>query len=367
MSFSKEVQKRKYKGVSPSSSPSSQEPLWKGPREDGITYSLLSRWLVCRERFRILTFEGLRTKQDFNHRLEFGHLWHHCEEATAAGKNWPETKEALLQYATQLIARYPLHQEEVEKWYQVVKIQYPIYLDYWKKHPDVVQRQPIFQEKVFDVPYTLPTGRKVRLRGRWDSVDFVDKHVYLQENKTKGQVDPLIIQKQLTFDLQTMLYLTALEQQRTEISQVLGSDSWRINGVRYNVVRRPLSGGKGSIVQKKTESRGEYYARLAECIRNEPHEYFYRWRVEVPPCDLKRFRKRCLEPILEQLYDWWEWTLLCWKEGREPWGSLHWQHPYGVWNILNEGGASDLDEYLESGSRVGLEATERLFRELEED
>ena len=28
-------------------------PAWKGPEVDGITQSLLSKFLVCRERFRI--------------------------------------------------------------------------------------------------------------------------------------------------------------------------------------------------------------------------------------------------------------------------------------------------------------------------
>jgi hypothetical protein len=56
-----------------------------------------------------------------------------------------------------------------------------------------------------------------------------------------------------------------------------------------------------------------------------------------------------------------------------PWGdnlahpsAIHWRHPFGVYDALNEGGSSDLDEYLETGSTVGLEKASTLFPELEE-
>src|SRR4051794_6290554 len=59
-------------------------PLWKGPEEDGITFSLLSQFLVCRERFRVRVIEGLSAGGGFNHRIEYGSMWHTCEEALAA-------------------------------------------------------------------------------------------------------------------------------------------------------------------------------------------------------------------------------------------------------------------------------------------
>ena len=76
------------------------------------------------------------------------------------------------------------------------------------------------------------------MRGKWDSVDYIGKRVYLQENKTKGDIDEQAIRHNLHFDLQTMLYMTALTEEL---------EPQKIAGVRYNVIRRPLSGGKGSI------------------------------------------------------------------------------------------------------------------------
>lgn len=394
-----------------------KEPLWKGPEEDGITFSLLSRFLVCRERFRLLVVEGLSTQDQFNKSIEFGQMWHTCEEALAANYPW---EKALLVYCQNLCHRYPTDQEQVDKWYNVCKRQFPLYLEYWESHPDTLQRESFMQEVSFSVPYRLPSGRVVRLRGKWDSVDLIGSRkargIYLQENKTKGDVNELQITRQLTFDLQTMLYLVALHEAKG-IGSSDQTPAWTRNyqypilGVRYNVVRRPLSGGKGTIVQGKgtqgtkcskckgegshphaqfravkcvkcdgigrvggtpPETKAEYYDRLADYIEKEPETYFFRWRVEIGEHDVKRFKDECLDPILEQLCDWWEFIRLC--EGN-PWDfrkghdkitaqHRHWRHPFGVYNVLDEGGSSDVDEYLASGSEAGLARITTLFPEL---
>ena len=46
--------------------------------------------------------------------------------------------------------------------------------------------------------------------------------------------------------------------------------------------------------------------------------------------------------------------------------ALTWRHPFGSVNWLDEGGSSDLDEYLATGSTVGLRQVEELFPELKE-
>jgi hypothetical protein len=377
-----------------------QGPLWKGPEVDGVTFTLLSRFLVCRERFRLLVIEGLRPSEGFNHRIEYGNMWHLCEEHHARGndptrgnkadKAMPLWEGALKEYATALAKRYPIQREQVEHWWNVCRTQFPVYVHYWARNTDVVQRIPLLQEYAFKVPYQLPSGRTVLLRGKWDSVDVIGKGkgtgIYLQENKTKGDVVEAQLKRQLTFDLQTMLYLVALENQlefqgQTDLRLPPGVAGSTLGGVRYNVIRRPLSGGKYSIVRHKPsksnmygESPEEYYARLGSLIKENPEHFFMRWRVEVQPEDIARFRKRCLDPILEQLCDWWEWVRLTPhgdpfsdRDGSfgepEP-NHIHWQHPFGVYNVLDEGGSTDLDEYLSSGSLAGLTRTDNLFPEL---
>jgi hypothetical protein len=374
--------------------PRSREPLWKGPHVDGVTQSMMCAYLGCKERFYVRVVEGLRPPMGFNHYIEYGQMWHTCEEALAGGKQ--DWKVELAKYCAGLCKQHKGQQAQVNKWFNVCKAQFPHYVNFWKKHPDVKDRTPLLQEQTFKVPYRLPdSGRVVILRGKFDAFDLIGKGraagIYLQENKTKSDPKPEQIKRQLGFDIQTMTYLTAfhtlqdyalngtdlydgtnIEPPGEHFGNVLGVNK-PLLGVRYNVIRRPLSGGKGSIVQLKAktpkngkhrpaETDAEYYARLSSIIAAEPHEFFMRWKVDITQSDIERFQQRFLHPHLEELCDWWEWV-----QGGDRWRAgnrLHTQHPFGTYNVLDEGGATELDEYLANGSEVGLERAEKLFTEL---
>jgi hypothetical protein len=349
-----------------------RESLWKGPLDDGITYSLLCRFLCCRERFRLYVVEGLKGDEGFSYRLEYGNLLHAAMEATAAKKPW---QEALLKQAKELVNKYGAQESKaIEHWYQVAKAQYPSYLSHWSKHKDVTKRKPLYQEKVFNVTYELPSGRVVRLRGKFDSVDIIGKGVYLQENKTKGDIIPERVLAELPLDLQTMVYLTALDR----LAEDGPGSSLPVAGARYNVIRRPLSGGKFSISQKKglgkakkgAETEEQFYKRLAGVIATNAEHFYYRWKIEVTPADLQQFQRRTFNPILEQLCDWWEYIRL---RPFDPWNimgssksQVHYLYPSGVWNPTLEGRSSPYDGLLLTGSDRGLTKVDNLFRELEE-
>lgn len=336
-------------------------PLWKGPYEDGITQSLLSRFLVCRERFRLLVMEGLKPTDGFEHKLEYGNFWHICEEYHANGRDW---KNPLFVYCQTLCRKFPTQQEQIDHWYNVCKKQFPIYVEYWKKHqPKGEKVTPLYQEKVFAYPYLLRgTKRTVKLLGKFDSIDLVEngkkKVVWLQENKSKGDIDEYVLQRRLSFDLQTMIYRIAMDQFDLPA---------QIAGVRYNVIRRPLSGGKGTIRRHQPsksnpegESKESFYNRLEQYILEEPNYYFMRWNVDISHRDIEVFETSFLQPCLESLCDWWEW-IAGGCVGVNRWS---WRLPYGVYNPLIEGGSSELDEYLASGSTLGLQRCETLFPEL---
>lgn len=359
--------------------------VWLGPEEDGITQSLLGRFLCCRERFRLLVVDGLKPADCFNHHIEYGNLWHVAEEALAAGEeNW---LTPLQSYCKGLIQRYRGQQLEIEKWYNVCRVQFPVYVDYWKQNPDVKKRTPLLQEEVFCVPYKLPSGRIVKLRGKWDSVDIIGSKrtggVYLQENKTKGDIKEEQLVRQLGFDLQTMIYLVALQEScHDEMFDCEALKSFKegvpLKGVRYNVIRRPLSGGKGSIRQHKPtkakpegESAEEFYDRLQGIIQEEPETYFMRWKVEINKQDLDKFRREFLNPVLEQLCDWWDFISA--RNFDDPFRTVaasgfvpvHWRTPYGIYNPQLEGRAGEMDEFLATGSELGLQRTTQLFGELQ--
>lgn len=363
---------------------SNDSPLWQGPCGDGwnggITQSMIGKFLSCRERFRLRYVLGLENHDKWNHRMGYGNMWHVCEEAHAKNQDWiGELADHFIQQAN----RYPFQQEEINKWSNVCMTQFPEYINYWSEHPDVKNRTPLLQEQVFDVPYTIPSGRVVRLRGRWDSVDLIDDGIYIQENKTKSDIDKVQIERQMKFDLQTMLYLVALQEGAVS-SYLIQQGKYRgdrqapIKGVRYNVIRRPLSGGKGNISPHKAkstktkyipaETQEQFYERLRlDYFVKEPEYWFFRLKVEITPQDIEVFRKTCLDPLLECICDWYSYTVgdkefatACYRTGH----GLHYVTPFGIYNSLQEGGATEYDSYLETGSEAGLRRTIELFTEL---
>lgn len=388
--------------------------LWKGPLEDGITQSLLGRFLECRERFRLQVVEGLREDEGFSRPLEFGNLWHTAEEAHLGGKSW---EEAVRKYRRGLDLRYPNDAAEVMKWYKVCTTTFPIYLKYWSKHKDESKAKPILEETSFAVPYTLPSGRQVLLRGKWDALRSLDigktskQGIYIKEHKTKGQVDEDGILKTVGWNLQTMLYQVALRECHTrgigpypEFAQkadkkVISQYANAIRklppgGVHYNVIRRPLA-DHYAIKQKKSESIDAFYRRLGEVItadsfdaKGHPKQkssFFMRWKVEVTDQDIQTFKDHTLHPILEDLMDWWEWIKVDpfdpWRERKiqeilrdDQYGEhdslttfpnkVHYQSPWGVYNSLAGGFRGSFFEYLTSGRDYGLTRVTTLFPEL---
>lgn len=361
-------------------------PLWQGPCTDGplggITQSMLIRFLSCRERFRLKFVCGLEPHAKWNYRLGYGQMWHVCEEALASG-NGPATtlwEDMLREHTAKQMTDYPLQRGEIEKWYNVCLVQFPEYVEYWRGHPDVTHRVPLLQEQVFDVPYKLPSGRVVRLRGRWDSVDLIDGGIYIQENKTKGDINKEQIERQLAFDLQSMFYLIATQWVQNAGSVDQEKWSHPIKGVIYNVVRRPLSGGKGSISPHKAkatkhtyipaESAEQFFERLRrDYITAEPEYWFFRIRAEISNHDIDVFRKTCLDPLLETVCWWYESVTK--NSYRLPSHHLveramNYRTPFGVYSVLEEGGATEYDAYLATGSMAGLKQVEELFTELKE-
>lgn len=377
----------------------SKEPVWGGPEGEGVSQSMLSRYLCCGERFRIYTIDGLMPVRDFDVSIEFGNMWHECEEAFSAEEytgtinttNSAPWIKKLQNYTRGLVGKYRNQQDEINKWYRVCKLTFPIYMKYWYEHEDVKKKEPMLQEEVFKVPYELPSGRVVLLRGKWDAVDYIGgEGIFLQENKTKSQVDVHSLERQLTNDLQVMTYLVALVNY---LKEDVRSGVWQkpVMGVRYNVIRRPLGGGKGSIRRHKAtknkpeETLDEYYDRLEGIIQEDQTHYFRRWKVNISQTDLERYEQQTLIPILENLcddYEWWEFCKGCGPEnGRgqpvDPFvydlraanfpdhQKRHFILPYGIYNVVGRGGFTKMDDYLIHGSTIGVAKVDTFFPELE--
>lgn len=349
------------------------KPIWDGPCSDspngGITQSMLNGYLMDLERFRIRTIEGLREEPTFQHRLEYGNLWHICEENYAAGKDFTL---GVLDYAKDLMIKYRSQQTEILKWYNIVLATFPCYIKRWGTEKE---QKSLLQEEVFHVPYQLLSGRSVWLKGKFDSVHVFPKYLELQENKTPGDPDVEQIKRMLQFELQTMTYVVAL-QEYVKLKQIKVPKDVR---VKYNIARRPLSGGKHSIKQKKGQTETEFYKELQERIESDLKFFFIRFSSEISEYDITRFKKTCLEPVLENLcddYEWWSWC----KERKMSYFDnefrqskfrmhtrRHFVLPFGLYHPIAEGKGTYLDEYILSGGKStrGLVVDSQLFPELQ--
>ena len=358
------------------------ECLWRGPKTDGITFSMLSDFLVCKERFRLKVVEGLEEPMGFNHSIEYGNYFHECEEARFNDRPW---MDALRAYRDKLIDIHGTDiQEDINKWAAICKHQFPLYVAYWKKKEKNYNH--LLEEQNFEVPYVLPSGRIINLRGKIDGVLTIgsgDKpNVFIQENKTKGFIDSEAITSTMLFNLQPMLYFIAAQEiisrvkkyTETRKDKLMIPPSWEgwpskmPSGILYNVIRRPLS-DKYAIRIKKSETKTDFYKRVGQNIAENLEYYFQRHKVLVHNENVKDFKTKVFHPLLEHLCDWWEYIAEDpyhpWRSANNPHSQLHYQTPWGMFNSMFGGFRGDYYEYLTTGSKTKLKPIASLFPELE--
>jgi len=342
-----------------------QTRLWKGPQQDGITQSLLSQFLVCRERFRLLVMEGLKEREAYNHKLEYGNLWHTAEEYYH--QELGDWKEALHRYSRMLKHQYGERQSEIDKWLQVCLRQFQVYTEHWAEWEKGQKRKCLEREEKFSVWHVLPSGDKVRLRGKMDSLWLVGNHLYMQENKAKGSVNEDQLRSELPWNLQLMFYVVALRHRMRKEERLRRC---KFGGVFYNVIRRPLGGFKFNIQQRKgrmtkagrigEESLEEYYDRLESIIRDNVDHFFVRARLVLTQDDIDKFEYQTLNPLLQTIFDWW--NQMC--QPKPTYNTLHWRMPYGVYSPLANERQDEYTQYLATGDTTGLEKVNNLFPEL---
>lgn len=347
-----------------------RKPVWDFNR-DGITYSLLSRFMVCPERFRLATVEGW-SETGISAGLEFGSAFHHCLENLDRDPSTVVSK-----YTTERLAKgkfFGAQRDEFEVLMAMVVGMVHAYKVKWRGEDFV--RTPVLKEAVWDIQYPLPMPeeirfqssdvetlpkevaiglpgiRYVRLRGRFDEVfrSQSSGKLWLMETKTKTDIDHDGISRTLSQDLQTMLYVTALQHQFQE----------EVEGVVYNVIRRPSL--------KFTDKDGtlpNFQERIRTTALEQSEKYFYRWNHTFMEGEVAKWQQQCLNPLLTQVALWWDSIS---ADPFEPWGSpLHYQRPFGCYDALASGRRGDFFELLTGGNVGKLRRRETAFPELEGD
>ena len=180
------------------------------------------------------------------------------------------------------------------------------------------------------------------------------------DRQATSDIDKAEYKEQLKDDFQTQLYLVALLQMDEYKEHKLG-------GTLYNVIRRPLSGGKHSIRQKQKQSEREFYEELDGRFRDNKEDFFFRWKVPISRSELQQFEERTLKPILHEVCNWYDLMLDRHNNNESPFGPGHWQTPHGVYDPLERAGKSEVDDFVLFGDTSGLERFEDLFPELAEE
>lgn len=385
-----------------------RKPFWEGPYsngpEGGITQTLLSKWLCCRHRFWLQTVCGAIDPRDFDIPLYYGDAFHNALETFALGRHNPITAgQRIKDYFHRIAEADPQAAHKAGYWSRICYDQFLAYCKHWQEQDSGLKS--LVEERPFCMAYKLPSGRTIYLRGKMDGIIMSGPSVYLFEHKIKGEVDVSNLVDTLAQNAQAMFYLPAA----LEFAKLNGLT--KIDGLLYNVIQRPLAGRKHSIKQKKgrkcknkdgtTEIRGAetqeaFQQRLAGLYGKHSDDFFYRWKIAISEDELQRFQRESLDPILEQLCDWWDSI-----QGNpfDPWNSyrkyssaeatalefggastesgyrtvtrefkvpnkFHYRTPFGVFNKLAKGLTGDYQTYLTKGDKSSLKAIKTLFPEL---
>lgn len=329
-------------------------PVWDLYR-DGITYSMMSKFIICRERFRLATVEGLSYTEPKD-ALEFGTAFHHCLEHVANGGSCTDLKKVLNKFIQSKKGLTPDQQNNFTFLMRVCEETFRLYYEHWKEMDSAFKF--VVREETFEYLYPVPGYRTIKLRGRIDAAYASGQELWLMENKTKGRIDEDLMKSTLSQDMQTMFYCLALEQK-------FGKQP---DGVLYNVIRR--SGLRKGV----KESDNVFLERTVKDIKDRPAWYFMRWKTQLMPGDLDVWKKRTLEPLLVHICRWWESIM---HNPFNPWETEaekglpkvnveHWQRPFGVYDDGDSsGGRGDFFELLTKGSYYGLYRRSVAFPELE--
>ena len=167
-------------------------PMWT--LEKGVSYSLLSRFINCRERFRLYAVEGVREESSSRGSMDFGTYFHELLELHAKYPNL--SANAVIQKAKKHPERTLKIQAETVffaycAWYSENRYSY---------HD---------QECEFKINYKLPNGKNIRLVGKSDEIinsPNNDGTLWIQENKTKENINEYKIESSIPWDLQSLMY-----------------------------------------------------------------------------------------------------------------------------------------------------------------
>jgi hypothetical protein len=266
--------------------------MWKGPSE-GLSQSLISKFLECPFRFYIYAILGLEEDRPPNINLVWGNGFHKgLEKLFDFYQTNPEGEfNEALNYV------WPFILEEVNKYSKETQLPTTVphsIKEMIKIYPLPQEIGQIESEVTFTYPFTLPSGREVSFRGKVDGLGPTT----LIEHKCKGKFDSLQTFKETAYDLQTNLYCWIQEREK----------------IVYDLIRIPEA-QYFSPKPSQHELPENFTYRLFHNYngKNYPVKRFRKYWIDQLTIHLPRFQQlsvvnHTIVPLAERIYDWYEYV-----------------------------------------------------------
>lgn len=268
---------------------------------DGVTQSLIHEFLACRRllQYTLRGWRSAKAKAAMTYGSIFHDLLEHYYVALMAGKADINTpfKRFAKKYTRAWIKKHSSelrHAGDLKTaHFEAAKVcaVFPAYCRFHEEDFEEIDWQAL--EGVFDIMWN-----GFRLKGRWDGLYKLARRLWLLETKTKGRIDPAGIKQALRYDFQTLFYITALSERRSE----------PIEGVRYNVIRNP------ALKQGANEPLKLFIRRIEKDAEKRNAFYFMRFEWAYDKSDRAEFEKELLM-ILTEMKQWIDGRLSTYKNG----------------------------------------------------
>jgi len=255
---------------------------WKGPLIDGISQSIINRYLTCPYRFFLYAALGLEDPEEYNANLTWGDSFHVGLEHLITGESIEESTTHML---THLKTTYPMSGPT-----------FPHSTTHMLKLYDLsyLNKEEWVTEQEFKVPYTLPCGRQLTLRGKLDGHNITKTRAV--EHKCKKRHDKNKLRQEIYKDLQICLY-----------SLVTGIREWqydviKIPDLQYSPpVKRTVESFENQVRRWYTEvDFGDYP------INKKKRLWIDQFPVYLSEDNITIFKNRTLDPILLRMCKWYE-------------------------------------------------------------
>lgn len=328
----------------------------------GVSQSLLQLFTNDVDRYHKHAVLGLR-EVNRKEAMEYGTIFHKLIE-TAANLGKSYTRQKIVTIMSDYLKRtFPSAESFLLA--RVALTQFHIYRE-WEKTRErykYIDQEPVFCEP-FELPplnfnpnpeisIRIPAGVIIPLRGRIDEV-IDNGGMWIQENKTKSQINVSFIQDTIHANIQVMFYAICAELKYGRPCK----------GVIYNVIRKP---GQR---QRQTESNEDYLQRIHDEVYSNPEYYFYRFKYEFAPGQVEKWKREELLPLLYRVYIWWKSIdanpTNPWQDAKGNLNPFHGRKSFGIYDpmTLGKGLFYDLIVY---GRKHGLAIEHELFPELQDE